>query len=108
MRFSAARPRPLLGLNRAAARASDAVQLLRHRYPALEFYADKLKSALPGVTVDARVMPAPQATELQRVALSSQSDAIDLMWTNDLNVAAFGKSGWLEPLDDLWAKYRKE
>jgi ABC-type glycerol-3-phosphate transport system substrate-binding protein len=90
------------------ARASDAVQLLSHRYPALEFYAEKLKTALPGVTVDARLMPAPQATELQRIALSSRSDAIDLMWTNDFNVAAFGKSGWLEPLDDLWAKYRKE
>ena len=45
----------------ATAHAADAaVQLISHRYPGLEYYAEKLKSALPGVAVDTRLMQAPR------------------------------------------------
>ena len=37
---------------RRAQAADTVVQLISHRYPALEYYAEKMKTALPGVTVD--------------------------------------------------------
>ena len=93
-------------LGRAHA-ADAAVQLISHRYPGLEYYADKLKSALPGVAVDTRLMQAPEAIQLQRLALSSGSGQLDILWANSITMASFAKSGWLEPLDDLWAKHKR-
>ena len=93
---------------RQAHAADAAVQLISHRYPGLEYYADKLKSALPGVTVDARLMQAPDAIQLQRLALSSGSAQLDILWGNSITLASYAKSGWLEPLDDLWAKHKDE
>ena len=94
-------------LGRAHA-AGETVQLISHRYPGLEYYADKLKSALPGVAVDTRLMQAPEAIQLQRLALSSGSGQMDILWANNITMASFAKSGWLEPLDDLWAKHKNE
>jgi ABC-type glycerol-3-phosphate transport system substrate-binding protein len=94
-------------LGRAHA-AGETVQLISHRYPGLEYYADKLKSALPGVAVDTRLMQAPEAIQLQRLALSSGSGQMDILWANNITMASFAKSGWLEPLDDLWAKHKSE
>ena len=91
-------------LGRAHA-AGETVQLISHRYPGLEFYADKMKSALPGVAVDTRLMqaatrfscsgwPSPPAPA-NGPSVGQQGDD-----------GSFAKAGWLEPLDDLWAKYR--
>ena len=93
---------------RSSHAAGDPVHFISHRYPGLEYYADKLKSALPGVTVDARLMQAPEAIQLQRLALSSSSAQLDILWGNNITMASFAKSGWLEPLDDLWAKHKDE
>ena len=84
------------------------MQLISHRYPGLEYYADKLKSALPNVTVDTRLMQAPDAIQLQRLALSSGSDQSTSCGPTASPLASFAKSGWLEPLDDLWAKHKDE
>ena len=90
------------------ARAADPAALISHRYPALEYYAEKLKAALPDQPVDARLMQAPDATQLQRLALSSGSAQLDILWCNSITMASFAKSGWLEPLDVLWAKHTDE
>ena len=88
--------------------ADTPISLISHRYPGLEYYAEKIKTALPGVPVDARLMQAPEAIQLSRIALSSRSSQLDLIWANNIVMASFAKSGWLEPLDDLWAKHAEE
>jgi multiple sugar transport system substrate-binding protein len=93
---------------RRAQAADTVVQLISHRYPALEYYAEKMKTALPGVTVDGRLMPSGDAIQLQRIQLSSGASTMDIMWCNSITIPSFAKSGWLEPLDDLWEKHRKD
>ena len=87
---------------------ADAVTLISHRYPALEWYADKMKSAVPGVSVDTRLMPSGDAAQLQRLQFSSASPGMDILWLNSSLMAFYAKNGWLEPLDDLIAKFRDE
>ncbi len=117
MTFKPTGRRRLLALSAAAlaapalartARADEPVQLLSHRYPALEFYAKKLTTAVPGTTVDARLMPSGQAAQLERIALSSGASTPDVLWVNSTTVTSFAKSGWLEPLDALWDRHREE
>ncbi len=88
--------------------ADTPVSLISHRYPGLEYYAEKIKTALPGVPVEPRLMQAPEAIQLSRIALSARSNQMDLIWANNIVMASFAKSGWLEPLDDLWAKHAEE
>ncbi len=90
------------------ARAATPVQLISHRYPALEFWASKMKTAIPGVEVNTQLMPFDKALELATIALSSKSDTLDLVYSSDATVMTFAKNGWLRPLDDLWAKYKQE
>ena len=88
--------------------ADTPVSLISHRYPALEYYADKIKTALPGVAAEVRLMQATDAIQLCRLGLSARSDQLDLVWANSIVLSSFAKSGWLEPLDDLWKKYSAE
>lgn len=90
------------------ARAEDAVQLISHRYPALEFYAEKLRGAVPGTTVNTRLMPSGDAMQLQRIAFSAGDTSLDLLWVNSTIIGNYAKNGWLEPLDDLFAKHGQE
>lgn len=90
------------------ARAADAVQLISHRYPALEFYAEKLRSAVPGMTVNTRLMPSGDAMQLQRIAFSAGDTSLDLLWVNSTIIGNYAKNGWLEPLDDMFAKHGQE
>ena len=90
------------------ARAAGTVQMISHRYPALEYYAEKMRSAVPGVTVNTQLMPIDKALELATIALSSKADTVDILYCNDTSFQTFVKNGWLRPLDDLWAKYRDE
>ena len=91
-------------------RASAATQLrgISHRQPSLEFYAKAISEALPDVSVDMTLIPADKAIEMQTLNLSQGSDAYDIMWVNDTQLKKYAKSGWLEPIDDLWAKYTAE
>lgn len=106
--------RALLGSSLAApalvgtARAATSVTLVSHRYPALEYYAEKMKSAIPGTQVDARLMPSGDAIQLQRLAFSSHADSMDLLWVNGVLTMNYAKNGWVQPLDDLIDKYRAE
>lgn len=92
----------------AIARAAAPVQLISHRYPALEFYAKQMAQAVPGVAVEARLMPFDKALELQRVMLSAHADGVDLLYTTDTTVLEFARNGWLRPLDDLWQRFKNE
>lgn len=84
------------------------VHMVSHRYPALEHWAAKMKTAIPGQEVNTQLMPFDKALELLTIALSAKSDTIDIAYASDATVKTFAKNGWLRPLDDLWAKFRAE
>jgi multiple sugar transport system substrate-binding protein len=90
------------------ARAATPVQLISHRYPALEFWAAKMKASVPGVEVNAQLVPFDKALELTTIALSSKADTIDIAYASDATLTSFAKNGWIRPLDDLWAKYKEQ
>jgi ABC-type glycerol-3-phosphate transport system substrate-binding protein len=90
------------------ARAAGTIQMISHRYPALEYYAEKMRTAVPGTTVNTQLMPYDKALELITIAMSSKSDTPDIVYASDAGFQTFVKNGWFRPLDDLWAKYRDE
>ena len=92
----------------AKARAAGVIQMISHRYPALEHFAEKMRGAIPGVAVNTQLMPVDKAMELATIALSSKSDTPDIVWASDTTFQNFVKNGWFRPLDDLWAKFRDE
>src|SRR3954469_19124011 len=92
----------------SAARAAGTIQMISHRYPALEHYAEKMRGAIPGVTVNTQLMPVDKAMELATIALSSQAETRDIVWASDTTLQNFVKNGWFRPLDDLWAKFKAE
>lgn len=87
-------------------RAAAPVQMISHRYPALELYARKMQEAVPGTTVNTQLMPFDKANELATIALSSRADTLDLIYASDSTVLKYAKNGWLRPLDDLWDKHK--
>ena len=91
-----------------AARAAGTIQMVSHRYPALEYYAEKMRTALPGVTVNTQLMPFDKALELITIAFSAKADTIDIVYASDATFLTFAKNGWLRPLDDLWERYKAE
>jgi multiple sugar transport system substrate-binding protein len=90
------------------ARAADTVQMLSHRFPALEYLAEKMRGAIPGVEVNTQLMPFDKALELATIAFSSKASSPDIVYGNDSTFLTFAKNGWIRPLDDLWAKYKDE
>jgi ABC-type glycerol-3-phosphate transport system substrate-binding protein len=88
--------------------AQTTVTLISHRYPALEHYAKVMDGALPGVKVNANLMPVDKMAEVSTLALSQGSDAYDVVWTDIGLTQRFAAKGWLEPLDAYWQKYRAE
>jgi ABC-type glycerol-3-phosphate transport system substrate-binding protein len=93
-------------IRRAGAAAP--VQMISHRYPALEYYAAQMRKAIPGVEVNTQLMPYDKALELATIALSSKADTLDIVYADDSEILTFAKNGWVRPLDDLWEKYRQE
>jgi multiple sugar transport system substrate-binding protein len=91
-----------------ASRTGEPVQLISHRYPALEFWANKMTTAVFGVEVNAQLMPFDKALELATIALSSKADTLDLIYVGEATVQTFAKNGWIRPLDDVWARYKQE
>lgn len=89
-------------------RAATALKGISHRQPSLEFYAKAIAGALPDVSVDMTLIPSDKAIELQTLTLSQGSDAYDLLWVNDTQLKKYAKSGWLEPIDEYWEKYKGE
>ena len=92
----------------AGALAQEPVQMISHRYPALEFYAERMREALPDVEVNTQLMPHDKAMELANIAMSSKADTVDLVYLNDSTFLSFAKNGWLRPLDDLFEQYKEE
>ena len=70
----------------ARARAAGTIQMISHRYPALEYYAEKMRGAIPGTTVNTQLMPIDKALELATIALSSKADTIDIVYANDIEL----------------------
>lgn len=81
---------------------------ISHRHGSLEAYARIMDQALPGVRVEMNMMPVDRAFELQTINLSSSSDAYDIIWVNDAQIKLYAKNGWIEPIDELWARHRAE
>lgn len=90
------------------ANAAGPIRVISHRQPALEYYTDQMKKALPEGQVSVELMPIDKEVELASITMSARSDAIDVAYLNDTTMQKFAASGWLEPLDDLWAKYKDE
>lgn len=88
--------------------AATTIQLISHRFPALEYIAGNIQKAIPGVEVNTQLMPFDKALELCTIAFSSKSSTPDIVYANDSTFLQFAKNGWIRPLDDLWAKYRDE
>jgi ABC-type glycerol-3-phosphate transport system substrate-binding protein len=89
-------------------RAAAPIQMISHRYPALEYYAERMRTAIPGVEVNTQLMPFDKALELATIALSAKADTLDIVYQSESTFLKFVKNGWLRPLDDLWDKYREE
>src|SRR5258708_17114896 len=75
----------------ATARAAGTIQMISHRYPALEHYAEKMRGAIPGVTVNTQLMPIDKALELATIALSSKADTLDIVYASDTRFQTFVK-----------------
>ena len=91
------------------ARAAETpVQMISHRYPALEYFAEKMRGAVPGTTVNTQLMPIDKMDELATIAMSSGADTVDIVYANQNQVLKYAKNGWLRPLDDLWQKFSAE
>lgn len=88
--------------------AQEAIRVISHRQPALEYYTGQMAAALPQGEVSIELMPIDKELELASITMSSGSDAIDVVYLNDSSLKRFAAAGWLEPLDDLWQKYRDE
>lgn len=78
------------------------------RSPSYEILLKRMGGAVPGTKVVPTLLTVDKLTELLTIRLSSKSDALDLMYMNDGLLRQFAKNGWLQPIDDLWEKYRKE
>jgi ABC-type glycerol-3-phosphate transport system substrate-binding protein len=83
-------------------------QIISHRFPALEFFTQKMTEALPDMPAEASLMPIDQATEKATITLASGSDALDIIYVNEPMMLRFAKAGWLEPLDAYWEKFKDE
>ena len=88
--------------------AAASVQMISHRFPALEYLAEKMRTAIPGVEVNTQLMPFDKALELATIAFSSKASTPDIVYANDSTFLTFAKNGWIRPLDDLWSKYKQE
>jgi len=90
------------------ARSAATIQLISHRFPAIEYIAEKIRTAIPGVEVNTQLMPFDKALELVTIAFSSKSSTPDIVYANDSTFLNFAKNGWIRPLDDLWEKHKEE
>ena len=98
----------LLSSIASSAVAQDAIRVISHRQPALEYYTQQMIDALPEGRVSVELMPIDKQLELASITMSAESDAIDVLYLNDSSFRRFASNGWLEPIDDLWEKYQDE
>lgn len=97
---------PVLACTCVGAQAVVKVDTLRS--PSYEILTKRMAGLMPNVKVVPTLLTVDKLTELYTIRLSARSDALDLMYVNDGILRQYAKNGWLQPLDDLWEKYRKE
>lgn len=88
--------------------AEDTIRIISHRQPALEYYTGQMAKALPEGRTTVELMPIDKQLELASITMSAGSDAVDVLYLNDTSLKRFAANGWLEPLDELWEKYKTE
>ena len=92
-----------------ASAAETTIEVFGHRYPFSEYYIEKtMPTLLPEVKVVPRISSYPQLREKVRITLSAGSNEIDILACQAATVRSFAKNGWLEPIDDLWEKYKDQ
>ena len=85
------------------------INLLSHRYAALEYYAQAMVDNAPdNVTVNAELTTYDDWQEKMTLNLSSESSAYDITYIFPPDLATFADNGWLMPLDDYIEKYWDE
>lgn len=85
------------------------INLLSHRYAALEFYAQAMIDNAPeNVEVNTELTTYDDWQEKMTLNLSSESSAYDITYIFPPDLATFADSGWLMPLDDYIEKYWDE
>lgn len=78
------------------------------RSPSYEIMTKRMAGLMPNVKVVPTLLTVDKLLELYTIRLSARSDSLDLMYVNDGILRQYAKNGWLQPIDDLWEKYRKE
>lgn len=82
------------------------INLLSHRYAALEYYAQAMVDNAPeNVTVNTELTTYGDWQEKMTMNLSSKSSAYDITYIFPPDLATFADNGWLLPLDDYIEKY---
>lgn len=85
------------------------INLLSHRYAALEFYARAMIDNAPeNVEVNTELTTYDDWQEKMTLNLSSKSSAYDITYIFPPDLATFADNGWLMPLDDYIEKYWDE
>ena len=85
------------------------INLLSHRYAALEYYAQAMIDNAPeNVTVNTELTTYGDWQEKMTMNLSSKSSAYDITYIFPPDLATFADNGWLMPLDDYIEKYLAE
>lgn len=85
------------------------INLLSHRYAALEFYAQAMIDNAPeNVEVNIELTTYDDWQEKMTLNLSSESSAYDITYIFPPDLATFADNGWLMPLDDYIEKYWDE
>lgn len=99
---------PAIGLGSRTVNAADPIQMIGYRYPASEYYAERLKAGVPGGEINVQLMPSDKVMELVNINLASNSSNLDIFMATDALLASYVQNKWLRPLNDLWDKYRAE
>ncbi len=90
------------------AHAQSTVKVDTIRSPSYEILLKRMAGAVPNTKVTPTLLTIDKLVEMYTIRLSARSDALDLMYVNDGIMRQYAKNGWLQPIDDLWEKYRKE
>lgn len=85
------------------------LNLLSHRYAALEYYAQAMVDHAPdGVKLNTELTTYGDWQEKMTMNLSSKSSAYDITYIFPPDLATFADNGWLMPLDDYIEKYNEQ
>lgn len=97
-----------LGAGASSAWSADPARIVAHRSAAWDYYTGKVKTSAAAGPLTIDLMPLDKVAELGSITMSSGSSAIDIIHLNDPMLKLFASKGWIEPLDDLWEKYRAQ